>query len=205
MPGRAFLTTPMADVAQGLDAAPDVVLDEPPRENIAPGQEVIALTPEGWTRMRWGMIPVGRVNARGRPVMETVVNARSETVFDKSAFAGTGRAVMPVNGWYEWTGDGRRKVAWRITPRSGDLLWFAAISDVWSAPGGTQVYQLATVTCAPNGDLRSIHHRMPVLLEMSAIPVWLSGPSEQVRDLMVPWHDGSLKIEEAMGVNWAGP
>ena len=44
------------------------------------------------TRMRWGMIPVGRVNARGRPVMETIVNARSETVFEKSAFQGVGRA-----------------------------------------------------------------------------------------------------------------
>ena len=54
--------------------------------------------------MRWGMIPVGRVNARGRPVMETIVNARSETLFEKTAFQGVARCLVPADGWYEWTG-----------------------------------------------------------------------------------------------------
>ena len=84
MPGRLFLNTPMSEIAAfvGEDAGP--MASEPPRRNIQPGQEVVCLTSDGFTRMRWGIIPVGRVNARGRPVMETIINARSETVFDKS-------------------------------------------------------------------------------------------------------------------------
>ena len=205
MPGRVFLTSSMSDVASAAGVSSDSLVDEPPRYNIAPGQEVVALTRGGLTRMRWGMIPVGRVNARGRPVMETIINARSETVFDKTAFADTGRAVLPVNGWYEWTGEKRKKTAWRITPRDGGLLWFAAITDVWRAPGGAEVFQLATVTCEPSADVRDIHHRMAVILRPSDIGLWLNGSSERVAGLMTPWPDGSLKVEEATGVDWDGP
>lgn len=107
MPGRLILERPMAEVASWLGAGP--IPEDPPRRNIAPGQDVITRTSDGLDHARWGMIPVGRVNARGRPVMETIVNARSETVFDKSAFEGVRRAVVPADGWYEWTGEKRRK------------------------------------------------------------------------------------------------
>lgn len=203
MPGRVYLTTPMAQVAQALDVAP--LTEEPPRQNIAPGQEVVALTASGLSRMRWGMIPVGRVNTRGRPVLQNIVNARSETLFSKTAFAGTGRAVMPVEGWYEWTGKPGRKTAWRIRAQDGGLLYFAAITDVWQAPGGRLVPQLATVTCDPSADVKPIHHRMAVILRRADIPVWLSGSASQLKPLLRPWPDGRLVVEQAGDVDWDAP
>ena len=101
MPGRFILETPLADVADWMGARVGGPND-PPRRNVSPGEEIAVCAPDRvLTKMRWGMIPVGRVNARGRPVMETVFNARSETVFDKSAFEGVGRAIVPCDGWYE--------------------------------------------------------------------------------------------------------
>ena len=203
MPGRLFLTTEMEEVAAALGAAtfPE---DEPPRRNIAPGEEMIVCTPKReLTRMRWGMIPVGRVNARGRPVMETIINARSETVFDKTAFQGVGRAIVPADGWYEWTGQKRRKQAWRIRPRHGGLLNFAAITDTWEAPGGRVVHQVAMVTCEPSADVRDIHHRMGVLLPAEGIAPWLTGDETAVRKLMVPYPDGLLLAEPADDVDWS--
>jgi putative SOS response-associated peptidase YedK len=155
--------------------------------------------------MRWGMIPVGRVNARGRPVMETIVNARSETLFDKSAFAGVGRAVLPVDGWYEWTGTARKKTAWRLWAKDGAPLFFAAIRDTWTAPGGQVVAQLATVTCAPNADVAPIHHRMAVILSPADVPVWLDGAQAEAARLMEPWPDGRLDIAPVGDVDWAAP
>lgn len=194
MPGRLFLTR---DAGLGLEM--------PPRRNIAPGQEIGVQTSTGASLMRWGMIPVGRKNARGRPVMETIINARSETVFDKSAFDGVGRAVVPADGWYEWTGEARRKTAWRITRKDGALIWFAAIYDTWTAPGGLEVPQVAMITCAPNADVRDIHHRMGVILDAEQIPQWLEGEAETAKALMAPFRDGDLFVEKAQDVDWSAP
>lgn len=205
MPGRVFLTDPPEVIAAAFGESAAPIADEKPRYNIAPGQDVVVVADDGLTRMRWGMIPVGRVNARGRPVMETIVNARSETVFDKSAFVGVGRAVLPVNGWYEWTGKKRRKTAWRISPVTSGLLCFAAITDVWEAPGGQQLHQLATVTCEPSGDVRDVHHRMAVILDPAQVSTWLHAPETELVQLMRPWPHGRLKVEPATNVNWDAP
>ncbi|XDA98657.1 SOS response-associated peptidase [Sulfitobacter sp. LCG007] len=205
MPGRLFLTAPLSELAALLGTDPGPVADEPPRRNIAPGQPVVAYGSSGLGRMRWGIVPVGRVNARGRPVMETIVNARSETVFDKSAFTGTGRAVLPVNGWYEWTGSQRRKTAWAIRSKTDPFLFFAAIRDIWIAPDGQKLAQVAPVTCEPSADVRDIHHRMGVLLRPQDIPLWLEGAPEDVKPLMRPWPDGSLEVLPARDVDWAAP
>lgn len=205
MPGRLFLHQDMAECAAFFRAVvPDFI--EPPRANIAPGQEIVTCMPDLTLRkMRWGMIPVGRVNARGRPVMETIVNARSETVFDKSAFEGVGRCLVPVSGWYEWTGERRKKTPWRITPVGGGLMAFAAVYDIWKAPGGTEVYQIATVTCPPSGDVKDIHDRMGVIVSPGSFVDWLCGETGVAADLMVPLADGSLKVEIAEGVDRSGP
>jgi putative SOS response-associated peptidase YedK len=205
MPGRLFLITPLPDVAATLGAALDLPA-QPPRRNIQPGQEVAVVVPGPAVRaMRWGLVPVGRVNARGRPVMETIVNARGETVFDKSAFAGLRRGVVPADGWYEWTGPVRRKTAWRISRIDGAPLFFAAIWDVWTAPGGRELLQAATVTCEPSEDVRQVHDRMGVILTPDTVPVWLGGSEDEARALVRPLSAGTLKVEEATDVDWSGP
>ena len=205
MPGRLFLARPVAEIAAGLDVPVGIVGNEPPRQNIAPGQEVIVLQDGTLSRMRWGIIPVGRVNARGRPVMETIINARSETVFDKTAVEGVRRAVIPVDGWYEWTGEKHKKTAWAIAPKDGAPLYFAAITDVWKAPGGLEVLQVAAVTCEPNADVRDIHHRMGVLLDRAEVAVWQGADIEAAKALMRPWPDGQLQVTEAKSVDWGAP
>lgn len=202
MPGRFFLTRHCTEIAAVLGVAE--VPEEAPRENIKPGEELTVLTSGGVSRMRWGMIPVGRQNARGRPVMETIVNARSETVFRKSAYEGVGRAVVPVEGWYEWTGERRRKLAWRIRSSDGALLLFAAITDTWTAPGGAQVAQVATVTCPPSADVKEIHDRMGVLLRPQDMRVWLEGTEEEAHALCRPWPDGALVVEPCEDPNKKG-
>lgn len=202
MPGRLFLTRPVEEIADRLNLL--ALPPQSPRRNIAPGQEVLTVTPEGGMMMRWGMIPVGRVNARGRPVMETIVNARSETLFSKSAFSGTGRAVVPADGWYEWSGPARRKTPWAIRRRDGAPLFFAAITDAWTAPGGATVQQVATITCEPNAEVRPVHHRMGAILTADLVDRWLTAAGPVAHSLLGPAPDGTLEITEATGVDWSG-
>jgi putative SOS response-associated peptidase YedK len=192
-----FLTQSLASIATQFGEPAGDVPDLGLRRNISPGEDVLALGPSGFRNHRWGLVPVGRTNARGRPVMETIVNARSETVFDKSAFVGVKRAIVPASGWYEWTGEKPKKTAWEITAKGKGLLLFAAITDVWVAPGGLEVHQVATVTCPPNADLEPIHHRMGVLLKQSDIELWIHGDTESAAALMTPWPNGLLHITKA--------
>ena len=205
MPGRFILTSDIQAVADHLNADAHVVADEPPRRNVAPGQEVVVCPPDRkLCRMRWGIIPVGRVDARGRPVMETLINARSETVFAKSAFDGVQRCLVPTDGWYEWTGKPRHKTAWRITRATGAPVVFAGIYDVWNGPGGLQLPQVATLTCAPSADVRDIHHRMGVILDRDDFETWLTGSKDQATALMQSLPDGSLCVQDADDVDWNG-
>lgn len=205
MPGRTFLTRPLPEIAGHLGAEPGG-LSHAPRHNIAPGQQVLVCDEaRRLTEMRWGIIPVGRVNARKRPVMETVINARSETVFSKSAFDGVRRCLVPCDGWYEWTGERRKKTAWRIQRLGGEMAVFAGIYDVWVAPNGAEIAQVATLTCPPNGDVREIHHRMGVILDPSEFSLWLTGTQEEATELLRPLPDGSLRVEPAEDVDWDGP
>ena len=203
MPGRFFLRRPIQEIAGALGASDGGLSEEPARANIAPGEEIVVLKAGALSKMRWGIIPVGRVNARGRPVMETIINARSETVFDKTAFDGVGRAIIPVDGWYEWTGEKRKKTAWAISSSDGSPLFFAAITDVWKAPGGLEVPQVAAVTCEPNKDVAPIHHRMGVLLKAEDIAIWQGEDMAAAKALMRPWPNGALDIREAKDVDWS--
>ena len=145
MPGRIFLTATIAEIAATFGAEAGSATEGGARLDVAPGETVTAVVGEEGRRlvaMRWGMIPMGRRNARGRPVLETIINARAETLFAKSAFADLRRCILPVSGWYEWTGAARRKTRWAITGEAG-LLAFAAVWDLWTAPGGAVLRLLA--------------------------------------------------------------
>jgi putative SOS response-associated peptidase YedK len=163
---------------------------------LAPGAPVPAVLPgRRLVAMRWGMIPMGRTNARGRPVLETIVNARAETLFAKSAFAGLGRCIVPASGWYEWTGPARRKQRWRISAPGGPILALAAIWDRWQAPGGgAEILSLATVTCVPSPEVAAVHDRMPAILEPGDRAGWLGETEADPAALLRPLPAGRLEV-----------
>ena len=95
-----------------------------------------------------------------------------------------------------------QKTAWRISPRAGGLLAFAAICDTWTAPSGLTVQQVATVTCPPSDDVRDVHDRMGVVIKLESIGIWLDGSQDEATKLMVPLDAGSLNVEQVSDVDW---
>ncbi|MCH2165129.1 MAG: SOS response-associated peptidase [Marinovum sp.] len=89
--------------------------------------------------------------------------------------------------------------------KAGDLLWLAAIWDVWKAPGGMELAQVASVTCAPNADVRDIHDRMGVLLHRDCLRDWLEGDQRVAKGLMVPAPKGTLTVMQNPAVDWGAP
>jgi putative SOS response-associated peptidase YedK len=196
LPGRVFLTASFADLA-GLFAAeisrsPGAA---PPGELAAGDMVPAVIAGRRLVMMRWGLIPMGRRNARGRPVLETIVNARSETLFAKSAFADLRRCLMPAGGWYEWTGERRRKTRWAIRWPGRGVIALAGVWDLWRGPGGAEVASFAVVTCAPSEEVAAVHDRMPVIVAQEDWAVWLGEAAGDVAALMRPPPDGVLQVE----------
>lgn len=198
MPGRLFIKCDQSEIERqfGVEAASDVQGPDLPDLDISPGGDIWTLDDTGkLASMRWGMIMTGQSKGRRQPLMETVINARSETVFEKQTFEGVRRALVPAHGWYEWTGEKRRKTQWRICSINDEILMFAAIYSVWTGPGGVSLRQCATLTCEPNAQIAPIHHRMGVILEPERWSAWLASKPVELK----PWPNGKLSVEKMSG------
>jgi putative SOS response-associated peptidase YedK len=199
LPGRLLLTATVAELAGHFGAQASGVA-EAARPDAAPGALLAGVVSEGGRRlvaMRWGLIPMGRTNVCGRPVLDTIVNARAETLFAKAAYAGLRRCILPVGGWVEWTGPPRRRTRWTIDAPGAAIIAVAAVWDRWRAPGGAEVLSLATVTCAPNADVAPVHDRMPAILEPDAWPLWLGEAEGDPAAVLRPLPAGRLRVSAA--------
>ena len=122
------------------------------------------------------------------------VNARSETVFEKSSFKEaykSRRCLIPINGYYEWLKDSHSKKsqAYFIQASSKEYLVCAGLYESWYDNALKQtVLTCALLTTEPNEKIASIHDRMPVILEEDNWELWLDDKSTytQLNKLYTP-------------------
>ena len=101
---------------------------------------------------------------------------------EKSFFRGAWRhrrCLIPADGFYEWSvaGDGAStrspKQPWWIGRRDRQPFWLGGIWDRWIGADGSEVESCCVLTTAPNGLMRPIHDRMPVVLPDGLEEAWL--------------------------------
>lgn len=172
--------------------SPELVL---PRYNVAPTQDVVIVRPNAagdrvgaWTR--WGLVPP---NARDLSAGARMINARSETVFERPVFklaAQLRRCLVPSDGFFEWKAFGRQKQPYRIMMKDGSLFGMAGIWSRWRSEDGRVVDTCSILTCPPNEVAGQFHDRMPVILREEDWPLWLDGTIKQrepLQHLLVPY------------------
>jgi putative SOS response-associated peptidase YedK len=195
--GRYTLATPdPADIRARFEIGEAVEVRR--RYNVAPGDDVLALTTdrEGRPRgelLRWGLVPSWADGADGRLKM---INARAETVAVKPAFRTPFerfRCLIIADGFYEWRsgpapGPSRAaKQAFHITRSSGLPFAFAGLWSVWR--GGDSVLRSCAILTVPaNGAVAPLHDRMPVIVDQAAEAAWLdaSTPHDELREVLQP-------------------
>jgi putative SOS response-associated peptidase YedK len=161
-----------------------------PRYNIAPSQPLPALlNNRHYTDTAFGLIPRWAKDAKRRPV-----NARAETVAQKPMFRSSfkhRRALVPVNGFYEWRQIGRHKQPYWVYPTEGDYFALGALWDEWfDSESGETLTTSAIITTAPNELMHDIHDRMPVIIPKESWGLWLASEVteyEALRDLLQPF------------------
>ncbi len=195
MCGRYMLTAPPSDLAPLLPGAITAV-EWPnwrPRWNIAPTQDVPVLRADGFSSLRWGLIPAWTKVLSTTPL----INARAETMAEKPSFRASlahQRCLIPANGAYEWAVGSRQ--AYLIERQGGGgPFWFAGLWARWQDPAGQPVDSVAIVTTAANAEISAFHHRMGVmLLTREDAEHWLTGSVSQALALATPLAPGHLAI-----------
>ena len=184
--------------------APDLPeLELLPRYNIAPTQDApVVAAPEGRPElalMRWGLIPRW---AKDATIAFKTINARSETLAEKPAFKDAyakRRCLVLADGFYEWKGQGKKRLPQHITLKGGSAFAMAGLWETWKDPRGREVRSYTIVTVPANEAVRHLHERMPAILRPEDEAVWLdpSADAFAVADALRPAEPGALSLKPA--------
>ncbi len=148
--------------------------------------------------MRWGLVPPWTKDLAKAPLL---FNARAESVAEKSSFKSslTGRrALIPMDGWYEWrkdTGaDGKpAKTPFFMSPVDGTRLFMAGLWTTWrpkdAGPDTPPLMSCTIITTDAIGPLRDIHDRMPLIMPSENWDAWLDPDAPPAESLLAPPSD----------------
>jgi putative SOS response-associated peptidase YedK len=153
-------------------------IDPGPRYNVAPTQQVPVIVAHEGQRFlaehRWGLVPFW---AKELSIGAKMINARSETVATLPAFRESlaqRRCIIPATRFYEWQKVGKARLPHMILRNDGFPMSFAGLWSSWRNPESQErVLSCSIITTAANNVMRSLHERMPVILEDEAIASWL--------------------------------
>ncbi len=205
MCGRFALYKKLAEIAARYHAAigNDGLWDWEPNYNISPGTVIPVIALDGRRTakvvpMRWGLHPHWKKSPpEGRPLF----NARVETADEKPSFRTPfkrRRALIPANGWYEWDRFEGSKRPFFIHEKDEEICAFAALWDQWRVDEGITLLSATILTTAADGEMKHLHHRMPVRLPEEHWDSWLDWDSKPTRILQdmkdssdLVWHEVS--------------
>jgi len=191
---RYRLTYAKPYLAERFEAVGEI--EERPRYNIAPTQQVVTVRKEEgkktrkFTTMRWGLIPSW---AKDMSIGTQTLNARSETVTTKPAFRDPilrKRCLIPADGFYEWRKMGSVKQPYCFEVGEGEVFAFAGLWDEWRSPDGEIIESCTVLTTGPNSLVADLHDRMPVIVPRDKYDLWLDpdvNDFEAIRDILKPY------------------
>jgi putative SOS response-associated peptidase YedK len=186
--GRYTLATPSpADVRARFPVGESVEIRN--RYNVAPGDEVLAVTTDraGTERgelLRWGLVPSW---AETPETGLKMINARVETVGERPAFRRAMqrfRCLVVADGFYEWrpaAGTAEPKQAFHITRGDRELFAFAGLWSIWHGNDGQKLRTCTILTAPANSAIAPLHDRMPVILQPDQEREWLDAETARQR------------------------
>lgn len=169
---------------------PENVGSVPPRYNVSPGTDVAIVRsredkPRELALARWGLVPFW---AKDPDFGARTINARSETAAQKPAFRAAfryRRCLIPADGFYEWSGSGRKKQPFFIHLGDRKPFAFAGLWESWTGADGSVLETCTILTTQANEKLTELHHRMPVILPEASYADWLN-PRENRAKVLQP-------------------
>jgi putative SOS response-associated peptidase YedK len=198
MCGRFTLSQPEA-IAQAFGV--EKVADLAAQYNIAPTQMIAAVLQNSpsssrqFQQLRWGLIPSW---AKDPSMGAKLINARAETVAEKPSFRSAfkrRRCLIVADGFYEWQHQEKKKQPFYIRLQHGKPFGFAGLWEQWKSPSGEEIDSCTIVTTEANELMRSLHDRMPVILNPQDYDLWLNPEvqdPEALQKLLRPYASSAM-------------
>ena len=144
---------------------------------------------------RWGLVPPWAPDLK---FGTRCINARAETVARLPAFRSAfrrRRCLVPVNAFFEWSGEKGRRLKWRIGMRDEPLFALAGLWEWWQDPqSGEGIASYTIVTCEANAAIAPLHDRMPVIVGAADYARWLDAAADG-QPLLVPCEPEALALQ----------
>ena len=163
--------------------------------NIAPTDKIFSVTYTGdkyaVSLSNWGI--------KFKPDSPLIFNSRIETIKEKPFWLNLfdkNRALVPMSAFYEWKKEGSRKVPYRIF-LPGEELFFVPSLYFKDKDGNINT---SLITTTPNDFIKTIHHRMPVILNIKEGLDYLTG-SPQTNLAHCKPYAGEMGMELAV-IGW---
>lgn len=168
-----------------------------PRFNGAPGQNQVVITNTASGKLnsfRWGLVPFW---AKDAAIGNKLINAKSETASQKPSFREAfkkRRCLVISDGFFEWKKWGNDKVPHYIRLPEHQLFAMAGLWETWKGASNELINTFTILTTEPNEAMKSIHHRMPVILPKKEEENWLMNKDQkELQSLLRPYPE-SLDI-----------
>ncbi len=131
--------------------------------NVAPGTQPLYIreTEDDYvaTTARWGY-----QHGADRMCFSTHLEGATRSGHWRPLWEG-GRIIVPVDGWFEWTGPDADRQPWFIYSQAATPLWFAALL-------GDDGFAILTRTA--DRELQAVHSRRPVALDIRGAREWMA-------------------------------
>lgn len=85
-----------------------------------------------------------------------------------------GRAVVPAQGWYEWTGEKGEKQPWHIHRADRAPQYMAALANFAPETEHKASNGFTIITADAEGGMVDVHDRRPVVLTAADAALWLN-------------------------------
>jgi len=148
-----------------------------PSFNIAPTHfhPILSQTlPTQFQYMKWGLIPSW---AKDEKIGSKLINARVETLLEKPMFKTalqSRRCLVPIDGFYEWKMiSAKEKKPFLICLHDQSIYSLAGFYDIWKNTKGENIYSFSIITLGSNEMMKSLHDRMPAILDKEVERHWL--------------------------------
>jgi putative SOS response-associated peptidase YedK len=199
MCGRFYLDV-MMDELEAYFNLQSVLDSIPPRYNIAPSQEILAVISQAQKKQlktfHWGLIPFW---AKDQKIGYKCINARAETVDIKPAFRAafkTRRCLIPCSGFFEWKSENNTKQPYCFRPTKQPMFALAGLYEHWRDQSGHKIDSCTIIVGEANRCVAPVHDRMPVILTPDHFELWLDPEiqdKERLKSLLQPLQEVEIR------------